>query len=365
MVLKYLSIFCVSVSLLMVQGWQQVQSNSLDQIQYVLPKLTHTAFVNAYNLEGYATAISDRLSQSLNIVTSASNFSLIDHIQVSNFQLKQIDINTVSNANVTWHDGQSRFEAKYDLGVHYSYIYLLLVSLLLSVIIFVFERYVLPISWTRKAYYLFNLRQFNHSLIAKKPEYAHLKQAFLSFQLKNDELFASITEDPRFQPLTELQTKWLVCALYNQHDLDKAFEIAQHPDLMVFNPSEQTVTIHGLPITLAKTPLIYFSWYALRQMDALPAYINPAPNKPDIENGQMLAELMIGYQGHKKAINELQEKGLRCKTLDQNRNKIKSELIKVLGELASSYLIQGERDLKTARYKYALPVAKRFIRIVI
>jgi len=48
------------------------------------------------------------------------------------------------------------------------------------------------------------------------------------------------------------------------------------------------------------------------------------------------------------------DEGLKGKTLDQNRNKIKTELQRVLEGLACDYLFDSERDERTARYRYSL-----------
>ena len=71
------------------------------------------------------------------------------------------------------------------------------------------------------------------------------------------------------------------------------------------------------------------------------------------------------YGGHAKAASEPQEKGLRAKTLDQNRSKIKDELVRHLcEELALPYLFDVQRDLRTARFNYRISLAPEFIKIV-
>ena len=64
---------------------------------------------------------------------------------------------------------------------------------------------------------------------------------------------------------------------------------------------------------------------------------------------------MQHYGGHGKAINDLQSNGLKAKTLDQNRSKIKDELVSVLGEtLAADYLFETARDAQSGRSKYRI-----------
>jgi hypothetical protein len=60
------------------------------------------------------------------------------------------------------------------------------------------------------------------------------------------------------------------------------------------------------------------------------------------------------FGGHARAINELELHGLKAKTLDQNRNKIKDEMLAYFGELANPYLFQKSRDPKTGRYQHQL-----------
>lgn len=161
------------------------------------------------------------------------------------------------------------------------------------------------------------------------------------------------------------QFSWLQLALSKKICAKDALNIATATDELTIDLTNSQVTIHGLPCQLKITPLIYYYWYAQKQKDNLGAYINPAINKPDREQGQYLAELMQQYGGHKKAINDLLENGLKGKTLDQNRNKIKEELTQQLGDLAENYLFDSRRDGRTARYQYwlKLPAEKITLKV--
>ena len=103
-------------------------------------------------------------------------------------------------------------------------------------------------------------------------------------------------------------------------------------------------------------------WYAKRKFEGEPAYLNPPQGKPDHKNGQV-AKLMQQYGGHQKAIRDL-DGGLKSKTLDQNRNKIKTELQRVLDDLACDYLFDSERDERTARYRYSLKLSASQLKFV-
>ncbi len=120
------------------------------------------------------------------------------------------------------------------------------------------------------------------------------------------------------------------------------------------NLTRHTVTIGNDTLEMSKTPFFYYYWYARRSLDGLPAYINPCGSKPDTYKGRELAQIMRCYGGHARAINELEQHGLKARTLDQNRNKIKDEMKAHFGDLAQAYLFVKSRDPKTGRYQHML-----------
>ncbi|WP_257275784.1 MULTISPECIES: hypothetical protein [unclassified Endozoicomonas] len=120
------------------------------------------------------------------------------------------------------------------------------------------------------------------------------------------------------------------------------------------NLSKHTVSIGDNTLEMSKTPFFYYYWYAKRSLDGLPAYINPCSTRPDTDKGHELAQIMRSYRGHARAINELEQHGLKARTLDQNRNKIKEEMRAHFGDLAQAYLFVKSRDQKTGRYQHAL-----------
>ncbi|WP_051687161.1 hypothetical protein [Microbulbifer sp. HZ11] len=137
--------------------------------------------------------------------------------------------------------------------------------------------------------------------------------------------------------------------------MDTALAVANAPDQLTFDCRRLRVSIHGIHIALSKTPFFYYLWYARLRTQGEGWVLNPPVNRPDRENAQSLIELMEFHGGHAKSINDLRENGLRAKTLDQNRNKIRDELVSALGEdLASAYLFTSERDFKSGRYRYRL-----------
>ncbi|WP_323815140.1 hypothetical protein [Cellvibrio sp. NN19] len=176
-----------------------------------------------------------------------------------------------------------------------------------------------------------------------------------------------LAADPRIQTMSDAQLPWLLKGLeLHPQALDKALLIAESPALLEFMPSTKSIRLHGLELTLADTPFFYFYWYALLRLSSDEGwYTNPAQTRPDLNNSHSLHALFEKYGGHAKAASELQEKGLRAKTLDQNRSKIKDELVRHIGEeLAQPYLFDVQRDLRTARFNYRISLAPEFIKIV-
>lgn len=155
---------------------------------------------------------------------------------------------------------------------------------------------------------------------------------------------------------------WLPVALAQHPDnLGAALTLCNAPAQLSFQPDTNTIVVHGVAIRLPATPFMYYLWYArLRKLADADGgwFVNPPSNRPDRRHDQELIELMLDHGGHHKAINDLSEKGLRAKTLDQNRSKVKDELVQALGEaLAQPFLFEAERDLQTGRSKYRLALA--------
>lgn len=143
---------------------------------------------------------------------------------------------------------------------------------------------------------------------------------------------------------------------------DQAPNLAMNPSYeLQFEPTTQSVVIDGRRIVMPKTPFFYYLWYAQRQLNGLPPFVNPSMHHPDIRAGEELAQLMREFGGHARAINDLELQGLRAKTLDQNRNKIKDKLLNQLGNCAEDFLFMKTRDQKTGRYQYQLKSSKLVI----
>lgn len=171
--------------------------------------------------------------------------------------------------------------------------------------------------------------------------------------------------DPRIANLNENQVQWFVFAVkYYGGEVGRAIALAISEDVIEINLAESTLRIHGLEIEIKKTPLFYLAWYANKKMMGDGWLTNPQSNVPDKISGAELADLMKKYAGHGKAIDDLTEFGLRSKTLDQNRSKIKELIVSVLGEaLAEPYLFEDRKDEDKHRMSYRLKTPSEKIRI--
>lgn len=184
--------------------------------------------------------------------------------------------------------------------------------------------------------------------------------------------------------LSPTERVWLREALaWYRGDAERALAVACADASLVLLPGCATVVAHGVEIRLPTTPFFYYYWYALRRLrdsdtdtdtdtnadsdsgnEAGGWYTNPSSSRADFEGGRELLELMVAHNGHNKAINDLREKGLRAKTLDQNRSKVREVLQNRLGErLAADYLFELERDPRTARFRCRLATAPEAIRV--
>ncbi|MGI1678883.1 MAG: hypothetical protein K6L75_09135 [Cellvibrionaceae bacterium] len=170
--------------------------------------------------------------------------------------------------------------------------------------------------------------------------------------------------DSRLSRATELDLEWLIYSLsYCENEekenvkakeiAEKAVAIATASDTVRIDLACGALNIRGIEIQLTKTPLFYYAWYAMRRKKDDGWYFNPPSNKPDSVVGKGIADLMWRYNGHAKAISDLDEQGLKAKTLDQNRSKIKDELVSVLGAtLAGHYLFESRKDAASGRLAY-------------
>lgn len=141
-------------------------------------------------------------------------------------------------------------------------------------------------------------------------------------------------------------------------NLNDAVTQLQQPVQLRFDMQRLQASLFGMPLQLSRTPLLYFYWYAKHRLskDASQGWlVNPASNRPDTAMASELLALLEAHQGNARAIRELRENGLRARTLDQNRSKIREEVSALLGEeLTDQFLFEIQRDQRTARYAFRL-----------
>ncbi|GHE95961.1 hypothetical protein [Thalassotalea profundi] len=162
------------------------------------------------------------------------------------------------------------------------------------------------------------------------------------------------------------QIKFIDALYQSTINIDQAYQLAKKTCVLSFNIDTFTININNFEIKLAKTPFFYYLWYAYLKVNNVDAgwLINPSINHPDTQSANTITTLMKENHGHSKSINELETHGLRAKTLDQNRNKIKETLISQLGEeLSQPYLFDLLRDTKTGRFKYRLKLDAESIKL--
>lgn len=150
-------------------------------------------------------------------------------------------------------------------------------------------------------------------------------------------------------------------------DWERALMVARAAPQLEFLPATRSVWIHGIESRLPSTPFFYYQWYAARRFvgEGEGWFLNPPSNRPDHEHAAGLIALMQAESGHARAINELRDKGLRAKVLDQNRSKVKDHLTALLGEeLAAGYLFEDSRDTRTGRSRYRLALPPSRIRTI-
>lgn len=170
--------------------------------------------------------------------------------------------------------------------------------------------------------------------------------------------------DPRLDLLDEQQMAWFFSSLEASMDIERSLAVAYCPNVVQIDIPSSKLTIHGVEVSLAKTPFFYYAWYARQRIQTEGWIINPPANRPDLEQGKSLANFMCENGGHARAMIDLEEHGLKAKTLDQNRSKIKEELIAVLGkQLSTAYLFESNKDEMTARTRYRLSTPASQIRL--
>ncbi|MDV6250385.1 hypothetical protein [Vibrio sp. EA2] len=151
-------------------------------------------------------------------------------------------------------------------------------------------------------------------------------------------------------------------------DKVRILEQASRPLTLSFsvNSGNVEVRINEIVIPMSSTPAIYWLWYAKKRISEQNDgwVLNPPSNRPSQTLASELITLMENYGGHGRAISELKQHGLKAKTLDQNRNKIKDALVKVLGESFIEHLgFESAKHIDNAQSIYRLKISPNTISI--
>lgn len=333
-------LFCV------LAGWQAQRSLSLDlsqQLSQQLPEKLALALQTRLSDGPLRQWIVKRLEQDLHVLTTESGLPLVHSCSARVTQLMDDDRaptpgDIVRNVNIAWQIGSEPHTTSLMLDCRYNWPVLLLSQSLLALLL-VIAGSLLPRPLPKQQ------RARIDGLIALGLPAVQARS--LSTQLSDGQM-------PWFDRALSL----------NGGDCDAALAVAHAQHQLVFDIVSQQVQVHGVAIKLAKTPFFYYLWYAQLRQQGEGWLLNPPVNRPDREGSESLTALMEAHGGHAKSINDLRENGLRAKTLDQNRNKIRDELVSALGEeLANAYLFESERDLKSGRYRYRLQLSVPQIKI--
>ncbi|WP_158681645.1 hypothetical protein [Microbulbifer pacificus] len=336
----------LSVLFCVVAGWQSQRSLSLElsqQLQRQLPEKLALALQTRLNDEQLLQWVVQRLERDLDSFTAAGNLPLVRNCSVRVTQLmndgrESAPGEAAGPIDVHWQIGNEPRTTSLLLDCGYNWPALILSQSLLALLLVIAAACLpRPLSkWQRNRI---------DELTGLGLPAAHARS--LSTQLSDG------------------QMPWFQRALHvNGGDLDAALAAARAEHRLAFDATSQQVHVHGVAIKLAKTPFFYYLWYAQLRQQGEGWLLNPPVNRPEREGAESLIALMEAHGGHAKSINDLRENGLRAKTLDQNRNKIRDELVSALGEeLAATYLFESERDLKSGRYRYRLALGSESIEI--
>jgi len=370
MIMNIILYFTIFASILFVAHISATKSVKL-ALSNQLPPLMNNALINAHDEEGLFQLSSEYITKELNPLTftTATNIHLINNVFLSSLSFSSKPVNTSERIKnnlhfIEWDYPGGTIEVRFALSFSYHWLMIMLMAMVITLFLLTLEVLLPSKNNQLKKQLHNNLSRFGYDPLQVKEliNFTDKNPSYLK-QIKRLNKESSLTfgdliwllENEHLKTLVEDKFCWFIIAINQKHTVEDAMNIAEQDDSIIFDIQHQQVIIHGLKIQFPKTPLFYYFWYAKRKIEGLDGYINPLQNKPDIENGVKLAKIMESYQGHQRAINDLTTIGLKGKTLDQNRNKIKDELQKTLGsDIAKAYLFDCIRDTKTARYKYAI-----------
>ncbi len=381
--LKITAFFLMSmiITTMLLMGWARYSAqNSIEKtLSRQLPLTVEVALINTNNRQDLFRLSTERMQQALNkfVFDNATMLPIIKNAYIEQFSLHDAEDSTLALSELPgqllWRQGGMDIAAAYRLSFNYDLVNLLIQSLIIVLMgfgamkLFLDMRRYSQNDWLSilKAY-KFDQREAEQlaQITEDTPFFNHLLRRVRRETPLNITQITELIQSGEVAALEGETLSWFIAANRRGLSVDQSLAIAFADDSLSFDLDSQELLVHGLTIPLSKTPLFYYFWYAKRKIDNLGPFLNPAQSKPDPVAGAELAALMDAHHGHLKAIHDLEGAGLKGKTLDQNRNKIKDELSRLLGdELAARYLFNSARDPKTARYLYELALPANFIRL--
>lgn len=355
------------------------QQSVSESLATQLPTAIEAALVNSHNRQDSFRLSADRLVQAMGEFEfmNTTRLPIVQRASIKQFVLHDAEdsppVTPDLHQQIRWQQGSRSLIASYQLGLVYNRANLLIQSVLIALISLVTVKLVPSARRHAKSDWLTTLKTYHFDqteakLISEITEntafFNHLLQRVREETSLDITQIAQLIASDNIEALEGKTLSWFITAIKRGLSIDESLAVAAQDHSLSFALARQELTIHGLTIPFPKTPLFYYFWYAKRKVDKLGPFLNPAHGKPDPVAGAELSAIMEANNGHLKAIHDLEDAGLKGKTLDQNRNKIKDELTQLLGdELAEPYLFSSERDPKTARYLYELVLPTALIRV--
>ncbi|HEY8568761.1 hypothetical protein [Microbulbifer sp.] len=333
----------LSLGFIALATWQAERTLAQDlsaQLNRSLPEKLALAMQSRLTDDDLSQWVAQRLEQDLHMLTPVGGLPLVRHCSARVTQLLEAEHPAPGgDIQVSWNIGSEPRSTLLALDCQYNWPLLAATQSLLALLLVA-------------------------AIVLLPPPLSHVQGARIAQLLQRG--LSPLQARSVSASLTDHQLMWFDRALQrNGGDTEQALVAAAMDQQLEFDCASLQVRVHGIAVKLAKTPFFYYLWYARLRQQGDGWLLNPPVNRPDRDGADSLIELMLDQGGHAKSINDLRDNGLRAKTLDQNRNKIRDELISALGEdLAAAYLFESERDIKSGRYRYRLAVDSAIVKIL-
>lgn len=144
-----------------------------------------------------------------------------------------------------------------------------------------------------------------------------------------------VLSDGRIAELTPKRFEWFMLGLrLYKGDPVEALRVAMSDNVMVIDPRNKSLSIHGLDVEMDHASLAVLAWYAMRRLKGDGWINNPPANLgrktqlsgEDLENKNELMDLFERiYDVHGRSVDSI-EKGVAAKFLNNHRSKITKAL---------------------------------------